>query len=54
MKRINVFENHAIITSTAKEALVGVFIAMLQFCSYVGADIRTQSRLSTVKSEHPA
>lgn len=51
MKTINIFETHAIITIVAKEALVEVFVAMLQFCSYVGSDIRAQSRLSMVKSQ---
>ncbi|KAK4929001.1 hypothetical protein LTR66_016185 [Elasticomyces elasticus] len=54
MKTINIFETHAIITLAAKKSLVEVFVSMLQFCSYVGSDIRAQSRLSTVKSQSPA
>lgn len=47
MESANSLERHSFVTLSAKKALVGLFIAIIQFCSYVGSDIRTQSRLST-------
>ncbi|RAL03459.1 uncharacterized protein BO80DRAFT_376466 [Aspergillus ibericus CBS 121593] len=45
MQEINVMEKHPVVTPTAKESLVKVFIALLYFCSYVGTDLRKQTRL---------
>ncbi|PYI05224.1 hypothetical protein BO78DRAFT_419881 [Aspergillus sclerotiicarbonarius CBS 121057] len=46
MQEIHVMEKHPVVTPTAKESLVKVFIALLYFCSYVGADLRKQTRLA--------
>ncbi|PWY74525.1 hypothetical protein BO94DRAFT_607008 [Aspergillus sclerotioniger CBS 115572] len=48
MQEINVVEKHPVVTPTAKESLVKVFIALLSFCSYVGTDLRKQTRLGTL------
>ncbi|PYH93236.1 hypothetical protein BO71DRAFT_431168 [Aspergillus ellipticus CBS 707.79] len=45
MQEINVMERHPVVTPTAKESLVKVFVALLYFCSYVGSDLRKQTRL---------
>ncbi|PWY64264.1 hypothetical protein BO70DRAFT_207475 [Aspergillus heteromorphus CBS 117.55] len=46
MQEIHIMEKHPVVTPTAKESLVKVFIALLYFCSYVGSDLRNQTRLA--------
>ncbi|PWY70006.1 hypothetical protein BO83DRAFT_438539 [Aspergillus eucalypticola CBS 122712] len=46
MQEIDTFDKYPVVTPTAKQSLVGVFIALLQFCSYVGHDLRSQKRIT--------
>ncbi|GKZ38993.1 hypothetical protein AbraIFM66950_011622 [Aspergillus brasiliensis] len=51
MQEIDTFDKYPVVTPTAKQSLVGVFIALLQFCSYVGHDLRSQSRFTLFRKK---